>query len=108
MRIPIVGGMTAALFIMSWLFAPPVGIKADDGQFPVRSNLRAGVAKMDITPENVEQFEVTGHRRKVTGVRDPLRAAVLILDDGDTKAAIVTLDTIGAWDEMVKLGPQTD
>jgi hypothetical protein len=28
---------------------------------------------------------------------------VLLLDDGETKAAIVTLDTIGAWDEMVKL-----
>lgn len=97
------GVMAAALFFMGWLFSPPAGIKAEDGQFPVRSNLRAGVAKIDITPENVEEFEVTGHRRIVTGVRDPLRAAVLILDDGETKAAIVTLDTIGAWDEMVKL-----
>ena len=40
-------------------------------------------------------MEVHGHRARVHGVRDPLRAGVLMLDDGETKAAIVTLDTIG-------------
>lgn len=74
-----------------------------DGQFPVESNLKAGAAKVDITPTETEGVLVTGHRRTVHGVRDPLRAGVLLLDDGETKAAIVTLDTIGAWDEMVKL-----
>ena len=37
------------------------------------------------------------------GVRDRLRAGVLVLDDGDTKAAIITMDTVFAWDEMVKI-----
>lgn len=74
-----------------------------DGRFPVNSNLRAGAAKVDITPDETEGVMVTGHRRLVQGVRDPLRAGVLVLDDGETKAAIVTLDTIGAWDELVKL-----
>jgi hypothetical protein len=78
-----------------------------DGQFPVVSNLRAGVAKVDITPSDVVGFTVAGHTRQVTGVRDPLRAGVLILDDGDTKAAIVTLDTVTAWDGMVKLARQS-
>ena len=77
-----------------------------DGRFPVSSNLRAGVAKVDITPEDNQGVMVTGHRRKVFGVRDPLRAGVLVLDDGETRAAIVTLDTIGAWDEMVRLARQ--
>ena len=77
-------------------------VRANDSPFDVQSNLRAGVAKVDITPQDVRDFEVTGHRRKVTGVRDPLRAGVLILSDGETKAAIVTLDTISAWTEMVK------
>lgn len=72
-----------------------------DGQFAVASNLKAGVAKIDITPPDVVGVTVAGHRRAVTGVRDPLRAGVLILDDGETKAAIVTLDTIGAWEDMV-------
>jgi hypothetical protein len=85
---------------------PATNVFAEDGQFAVHSNLRAGVAKVDITPEDVNGFEVTGHRRKVTGVRDPLRAGVLILTDGETKAAIVTLDTISAWNEMVMLARQ--
>ena len=80
-----------------------IAASADDTGFNVQSNFRAGVAKVDITPRDVRDFEVTGHRRKVTGIRDPLRAGVLILTDGETKAAIVTLDTIGAWDAMVKL-----
>jgi len=74
-----------------------------DGQFPLASNLKAGVAKVDITPNILAGITVVGHRREVTGVRDPLRAGVLLLDDGETKAAIVTMDTIGAWEEMVKL-----
>ncbi len=74
-----------------------------DGRFPVQSNLRAGVAKADITPAKVAGIETIGHRRVVTGLRDPLRAGVLILDDGETKAAIVTLDLINAYDLMVKL-----
>lgn len=73
-----------------------------DGQFPVASNLKAGVAKIDITPPDAAETKIAGHVRQVSGVRDPLRAGVLILDDGETKAAIVTMDTIGAWDDMVK------
>lgn len=74
-----------------------------DGQFAVDSNLRAGVSKIDITPAETDGVVVAGHRRTVHGVRDPLRAAVLLLDDGENKAAIVTLDVLAAWDEMVKL-----
>jgi hypothetical protein len=86
-----------------WLALASSHAQVADGQFPVTSNLRAGVAKVDITPAEVAGITVIGHRREVTGVRDPLRAGVLILDDGEAKAAIVTLDTIGAWEEMVKL-----
>jgi neutral ceramidase len=74
---------------------------AQDGKFNVQSNLSAGVAKVDITPSEVNGLEVVGHRRIVTGVRDPLRAGVLVLSDGETKAAIVTLDTIFAWTELI-------
>ena len=83
--------------------ALPLASQAIDGQFPVASNLKVGVAKVDITPTELAGITVVGHRREVTGVRDPLRACVLILDDGETKAAVVTMDTIGAWEEMVKL-----
>src|SRR5262245_43892132 len=73
--------------------------KTGEDSFPVESNLRAAVAKVDITPP--EGTKVEGHPRETHGVRDPLRAGVLLLDDGKTKAAIVTLDTLAAWDEMV-------
>lgn len=76
--------------------------EAVDGRFAVISNLKAGAAKVDITPPDAAATKIVGHVRQVSGVRDPLRAGVLILDDGETKAAIVTLDTIGAWDDMVK------
>lgn len=94
----------AALALVSFSLArgaePPA---ISDGQFRVESNLRAGAAKIDVTPAETDGVVVTGHRRTVHGVRDPLRAGVLLLDDGETKAAIVTLDVIGAWDPMVKL-----
>jgi len=83
----------------------PIGSQAEevgDGSFAVRGNLRVGVAKVDITPENPVGIKVTGHPRVVTGVRDPIRAGVMVLDDGETRAAIVTLDVIGAWEEMVR------
>ncbi len=74
-----------------------------EGSFVVESNLRVGAAKIDITPDEVRDLEVVGHRRKVTGVRDPLRAGVLILDDGETKAAIVTTDLINAYQPLVDM-----
>ena len=52
-----------------------------DGKFPVTSNLKAGVAKVDISPPDAAAIQIVGHVRRVTGVRDPLRAGVLILDD---------------------------
>ena len=91
----------ASLFLL--VSALPASSQGIDGQFPVASNLKVGVAKVDITPTEVAGITVVGHRRAVTSVRDPLRAGVLVLDDGETKAAIVTMDTIGAWEEMVKL-----
>jgi neutral ceramidase len=78
----------------------PRSAAAETAAFRVESNLRAGVAKVDITPET--PLRVTGHVREVSGVRDPIRAAVLLLDDGQTRAAIVTLDLIGAWEDMVE------
>src|SRR5690242_6576279 len=75
----------------------------ENAGLPKSSNLLAGVAKVDITPKDVVGMKVTGHSREVTGVRDPLRAGVLVLDDGETRAAIVTMDTIGAWEDMVRL-----
>ncbi len=90
----------------SGLSSVTVADEIRDGRMNVTSNLRAGVAKVDITPDVTKGLPVVGHRRTVFEIRDPLRAGVLVLDDGETQAAIVTLDTIGAWDDMVLLARQ--
>jgi neutral ceramidase len=46
---------------------------------------------------------VVGHVRPTNGVRDPLRAGVLLLANEQTQAAIVTLDLINAPTEMVEM-----
>tara|TARA_Y100001934_G_scaffold283338_1_gene402298 strand:- start:5816 stop:7162 length:1347 start_codon:yes stop_codon:yes gene_type:complete len=92
------------LLLLAFALASSVAIgQVTDGQFPVQSNLRAGVAKVDITPRKVAGIETIGHRRVVDGLRDPLRAGVLLLDDGENKAAIVTIDLVNAYDLIVKL-----
>ncbi len=92
----------ALLLCTSFILHSASAEEIKDGQFAVTSNLKAGVAKIDITPPDAMAVKIVGHVRQVSGVRDPLRAGVLILDDGETKAAIVTLDTIGAWEDMVR------
>jgi neutral ceramidase len=73
----------------------------DAFQFRVESNLQAGVAKVDITPP--ADTPVVGHVRPTHGVRDPIRAGVLLLANEQTRAAIVTLDLINAPNEMVEM-----
>jgi hypothetical protein len=95
---------SAVAALIGWLCLVTAARGEDlpDGQFTVRGNLRAGVAKVDITPANPAGMTVTGHPRQVSGARDPIRAGVLVLDDGETRAAIISLDLIGAWEEMVR------
>lgn len=88
------------MLIGAILFESAKSASAEESfQFRVESNLRAAVAKVDITPP--ADTPVVGHVRPTNGVRDPIRAGVLLLANDDAKAAIVTLDLIGAWSEMV-------
>jgi hypothetical protein len=78
-------------------FVTGADVRADgpeDAPFEVRSNLRAAVAKIDISPP--DGTAVTGHVRETKGFRDRLHAVILLLDDGRTKAAIVTHDLIAS------------
>lgn len=88
-------------FMIHWLITGTTLWSADTGPFRVESNLRAGVAKIDITPP--ADTPVVGHVRPTNGVRDPLRAGVLLLANEQTQAAIVTLDLINTPTEMVEM-----
>jgi neutral ceramidase len=57
------------------------------------ATLRAGTAKVDITPAGGEQLWGYEDRVKpATGALDPLYARVLVLEAGDTRLGLVTLD----------------
>jgi neutral ceramidase len=94
-RLPIISALLGGTLWLAALRAAP----AEDFTFPIESNLRAAVAKVDITPP--PDTPVVGHVRPTDGVRDPLRAGVLLLANADTQAAIVTLDLINAPRELV-------
>src|SRR6266536_2967246 len=57
-----------------------------------------GFGKADLTPD-VKAAPVWiagyGHNRKATGVHDPLWARAVVLRDGETKIALVSVDLVG-------------
>ncbi|MFM9964200.1 MAG: hypothetical protein ACKV2Q_23595 [Planctomycetaceae bacterium] len=91
--------MIPILIVTTFIVRAASAFGEDGFQFRVESNLRAGVAKVDITPP--AETPVVGHVRPTNGVRDPIRAGVLLLANEHTQAAIVTLDLISASSEMV-------
>ena len=57
------------------------------------NSLRVGAAKVDITPKDLTGL-VSVWAKAFEGVHDPIYARVLVLDNGSTTAAIVTLDLV--------------
>jgi neutral ceramidase len=58
--------------------------------------LKAGVASVDITPP-LGKYRVLSSGKIATSVRDPLYAKVLVLEDGQVRVAIVSLDLTYAF-----------
>jgi len=86
----------ASLFLL-WSFTAVLPLCGAEPK-PAIPQLRAAAAKVNITPP--DGTPVVGHVRPVSGVRDPLHAVLLLLDDGRARAAIVTLDLISAGGDM--------
>jgi hypothetical protein len=65
--------------------------------------LRAGVAKVDISPTK-EMFPISQGPQTLGGVHDAIYARALVLDNGSTKVALISVDTAGMRnaDEIVK------
>ena len=83
----------------AWLIPPlvfalsGVVVHVDDRQAAAR--LRAGAAKVDITPKPADLTIATD------SIRDPLYARAIVVDDGGTCAVIVGLDLGGASTALV-------
>lgn len=64
--------------------------------------LRAGAVQVDITPPIGCEMSGYAARKNVSqGMHDPLFAGILILDNGWTKIALITLDIIGVEDKLI-------
>ncbi len=74
-------------------------------------SIKIGIAEMEITPEPKKDRPVYmagfGHNRTATGILDPLFVRTLVLDDGEKKVALVSLDVIGYfYTEVQKIRSQ--
>jgi LmbE family N-acetylglucosaminyl deacetylase len=65
-------------------------------------DFKCGVAKRDITPDlngDFGDFYMAGYHTleapRVTGIRDPLHVRVMVLSDGNTKIALISLEIVG-------------
>ncbi|MGB9594747.1 MAG: neutral/alkaline non-lysosomal ceramidase N-terminal domain-containing protein [Candidatus Poribacteria bacterium] len=64
--------------------------------------MKVGSAKVDITPPlNIPYLAYLPRQGKFKGVHDPLYARALVLDDGKTKIAIISADSIGYNNELL-------
>jgi neutral ceramidase len=71
--------------------------------------LRAGAAKVDITPAADASLQMSGYASRTAGfkgVHDDLSARAIVVDDGATQAAIVSCEVIGLsnafWEKMTE------
>lgn len=65
------------------------------------TELRAAVVRAEITPEVGTYLAGYARLRGSKGVRDPLLATALMLDDGATRVALVSLDLLAIHEDVV-------
>jgi hypothetical protein len=68
------------------------------------TKLEAGFAEADITPKLADQpvyIAGFGQNRKATAIHDPLKARAIVLQHGDRKIAIVSVDLVGFFNANV-------
>ncbi len=77
--------------------------------------LRAGAAKIDITPAPDAALPMSGYASRTegfTGIHDELHVRAIVMDDGSTQAALIGVEVIGVshalWEQLAeRLAKQT-
>src|SRR5438128_4916273 len=77
------------LLALSWLVLMSSQMRAAENQ----RQFRAGAALVDITPWMGLSIEGNMHDHKGTNIHDPLHARCVVLDDGETRLAMVLADS---------------
>ena len=77
----------------------PFSVRAEE---PPNAKLSIGFASVDITPRLGTPMAGYYSPRGAEGVHDPLLAKAMVLHDGETKLALVSLDLIKTTDQFVK------
>jgi len=84
----------ALLSLVSLIMGAATGVAGD-------SVLKAGAAKVNITPDAPLFIAGYGQNRISTGVHDPIWARCMVLEIGNSRIAFISLDLIGLfWDDV--------
>jgi hypothetical protein len=87
--------MKKSLVVFTLSLALLAGAAAQAAQ-PAQATLRAGAARVDYTPAKDKL------PRNYLGVLDPIYVRAIVLDNGGTRAAIITVDAGGVSTDLVK------
>ena len=82
----LIAAIALAVSFVTWSAAP---------QNPPSTPLQAGLAEIEITPPLGYRMDGYFTERLSTGVKDPLKAKALVLQQANTKIALVVCDLIG-------------
>ena len=81
------------------VFGLLIGIVIGQASLAEAASLRVGAAKVDITPSDLAGLtNLWG--TQLTGVHDHIYARTIVIDNGETSAAIINVDTVEVTDGM--------
>lgn len=86
------------VLLMRWLLS--FGVIAVSLSAAAAADLKVGFGEADITPDPKKKpvyLAGFGENRKATGIHDPLMARAVVLSDGTTKIALVSVDVVGLF-----------
>src|SRR3954470_18544148 len=78
--------------LASWCLAVSPLLAAEPGQ------LRAGAARIDITPAANAALPMSGYAGRTQGftkIHDPLHVRAIVVDDGTNQAALIGVEVVG-------------